>query len=240
MNSSFSGAPLADEGYVYSTYGNIKYLKHAVASVKTLRRYDENRPVALFCSEKHKELLDEHSIELFTHVFILPEEYRSITGFKHNVYRFMPFSRNLYLDSDILWCKNPDNLWKQFSAYQFTITGNQSSDLFFGAPKGFGVVTDFLLRRRRRTLKRFDLTYLSRVQSGLIYSADYELSKQVCELAKTMLSKRSETHFRSRKEEVGRSEESCEWSFAMAMAKLKVQVVPWLSVYISVINLYMI
>lgn len=229
MNSSFSGAPLADEGYVYSTYGGIKYLKHAVASVKTLRRYDEKRPVALFCSEKHREILSEHKIELFTHIFELPKEYRSITGFKHNVYRFMPFGKNLYLDSDILWCKNPDNLWKQFCAYRFTITGNQSSDLFFGAPKGFGVIIDFLLRRRKRTLRRFDLTYLSRVQSGLIYTSDYELTKQVCELAKVMLSRRDETHFRSRKEEVGRSEESCEWSFAMAMAKLKVQVIPWLN-----------
>ena len=133
---------------------------------------------------------------------------------------FLTFKKNLFLDSDILWCKNPDNLWKQFNAYQFTITGNQTSDLFFGAPKGFPVLKDFLLRRRKRTLKRFNLTYLSRVQSGMIYAADYDLTKEVCELAKEMLSRREETHFRSRKEEVGRSEESCEWSFAMAMAKL--------------------
>lgn len=229
MNSSFSSAPLADEGYVYSTYGNIKYLKHAVASIKTLRRYDEKRPVALFCSKKHEELLSEISADLFTHIFHLPEEHRSITGFKHNVYRFMPFKRNLFLDSDILWCKNPDALWEQFSAYKFTITGNQSSDLFFGAAKGFPVLKDFLLRRRKRTLRRFNLTYLSRVQSGMIYAADSELTKEVCDLAKTMLSRRGETHFRSRKEEEGRSEESCEWSFAMAMAKLKVQVMPWLN-----------
>lgn len=233
MNSSFSGAPLADEGYVYSTYGKIKYLKHAVASVKTLRRYDDKRPVALFCSDAHKDLLSEYSIDLFTHIFHLPDEFRSITGFKHNAYRFMPFKNNLLLDSDILWCKNPDNLWEHFYPYEFTITGNQSSDLFFGAPKGFPVLKDIFLRRRKRTLKRFDLTYLSRVQSGLIYAADYKLTKQVCELAKEMLSRRSETHFRSRKEEVGRSEESCEWSFAMAMAKLKIQVIPWLNGYES-------
>lgn len=230
MNSSFSGEPLADEGYVYSTYGNIKYLKHAVASVHTLRRYDKQRPVTLFCSNAHKKLILEHSLEhLFTHVFHLPNEYRSITGFKHNVYRFRTYKKNLFLDSDILWCKDPDNLWNQFSAYEFTITGNQTSDLFFGAHKGFGVLKDFFLRRRKRTLRRFNLTYLSRVQSGMIYSADHELTKEVCELAKEMLSRRSETHFRSRKEEVGRSEESCEWSFAMAMSKLKIQVIPWIN-----------
>ncbi|MDZ7682575.1 MAG: hypothetical protein U5J63_12910 [Fodinibius sp.] len=38
-------APL--KGYVYNTYGHPKYLKHAVASVVSLRRYDEERPVAL-------------------------------------------------------------------------------------------------------------------------------------------------------------------------------------------------
>ena len=230
METFFSGAPLADEGYVYSTYGKLKYLKHAIASVKTLRRYDQSRPVALFCSNEHKEILSEHDIDhLFTHIFPLPEEYPPITGFKHNAYRFLAFKKNLFLDSDILWCKNPDNLWKQFSAYKFTITGNQTSDLFFGAPKGFAVLMDLLLRRRNRTLKRFDLTYLSRVQSGLIFAEDYDLTKKVCKLAQEMLSRRGETHFRSRKEEKGRSEESCEWSLAMAMSKLEIQVLPWLN-----------
>ena len=88
---------------------------------------------------------------------------------------------------------------------------------------------DLLLRRRNRTLKRFDLTYLSRVQSGLIFAEDYDLTKKVCKLAQEMLSRRGETHFRSRKEEKGRSEESCEWSLAMAMSKLEIQVLPWLN-----------
>ncbi len=234
MDYSFSGESLADEGYIYSTYGKLKYLKHATASVKTLRRYDKERPVVLFCSEEHKEILNDQNIDhLFTHIFHLPEEYRSITGFKHNVYRFLPFKRNLFLDSDILWCKDPDNLWKQFSAYSFTITGNQTSDPFFGAPKGLSVLKDIFLGRRERTLKRFDITYLSRVQSGLIFAQDYDLTKEVCELAKEMLSRRAETHFRSRKEEEGRTEESCEWSFAMAMAKLEVQVIPWVNGYES-------
>lgn len=230
METSLSGKPLADEGYVYSTYGDLKYLKHAIASVQTLRRYDRDRPVALYCSNEHKEILLDLKIQnLFTHILHLPEVYRSITGFKHNVYRFLVFKKNLFLDSDILWCKNPDNLWKQFSAYKFTITGNQTSDLFFGAPKGFRVLKDIIFRRRKRTLRRFDITYLSRVQSGLIFADDYDLTKQVCELAKEMLNRREETHFRSRKEEKGRSEESCEWSYAMAMAKLDVQVIPWLN-----------
>ncbi|MDZ7718691.1 MAG: hypothetical protein U5K72_07750 [Balneolaceae bacterium] len=234
METTFSGKPLADEGYVYSTYGKLKYLKHAVSSVQTLRRYDQDRPVALFCSKEHKEILSNYSLSsLFTHIFHLPEEYQSITGFKHNVYRFLAFKKNLFLDSDILWCKNPDNLWKQLSAYKFTITGNQTSDLFFGAPKGFRVLIDVLFRRRKRTLRRFDITYLSRVQSGLIYADDYDVTEQVCELAKEMLSRQDETHFRSRKEEKGRSEESCEWSYAIAMAKLKLQVFPWLNGYES-------
>jgi hypothetical protein len=234
MESSISGAPLADEGYIYSTYGDLKYLKHAIASVKTLRRYDTDRPVALFCSDEHKEILKEYKIDhLFTHIFHLPKEYRSITGFKHNAYRFLAFKKNLFLDSDIIWCKQPNNLWRQFNAYQFTITGNQSADLFFGAPKGLSVLKDIFLGKRKRTLKRFNLTYLSRVQSGMIFAEDSELTKRVCELAKQMLNKREETHFRSRKEEEGRSEESCEWSFAMAMAKLEVQVIPWLNGYES-------
>jgi hypothetical protein len=43
-----------------------------------------------------------------------------------------------------------------------------------------------------------------------------------------MLDRKNETHFRSRKMEQGRSEESCEWSLAMAMSKLNIPVYPWL------------
>ncbi|MEX0649223.1 MAG: hypothetical protein WEA56_01995 [Balneolaceae bacterium] len=234
MSDTFSGKKLAPEGYVYNTYGKKLYLKQAVASVTTLRRYDKERPVALFCSIEHKEILQENSLSnVFDHIYLLPDENASIPGFKHYVYKFMPFEKNLYLDGDIVWCRHPDFLWKSFSPYPFTITGNQISDVFFGSSKGIGILNDILLFRRWRTLKRFNITYLSRVQSGMIYAADEEKTKEVCELAQLMLDKRHLTHFRSRKEESGRTEETCEWSLAMAMAKLKIQVYPWVFGYNS-------
>lgn len=234
MEDVFLGKKLAPEGYIYNSFGKKKYLKHAVASVTSLRRYDKKRPVALYCTPEHKKILQEASLlDFFDYIFHLPEQYRSITGFKHNVFRFMPFERNLYLDSDIIWCRKNDFLWQSFQSYDFTITGNQRSDNFFGGPKGVGVIKDVILRRRMRTLKRFGLTYLSRVQSGMIFAADFERTRAICELAAEMLQKRHLTHFRSRKEEPGRSEESCEWSLAMAMAKLKIQVYPWLQGYNS-------
>ena len=234
MSSSYSDTKLADEGYVYVTYGDHKYLKHAIASVITLRRYDEKRAVALFCSGDHKLLLEKYGIDdVFTHVFELPAENQSITGFKHNLHKFLPFQKNLFTDSDILWCKNPENLWNSLSGYSFTITGNQIADLFFGATKGIAVLKDYFLGYRKKTLKRFDLTYLSRVQAGMIYTSDDKLAKKVCDQSKHFFEKRDLTHFRSRKEEQGRKEESCEWSLAMAMAKLKLQVYPWLNGYES-------
>lgn len=216
------------EGYVYVSYGHPKYLKHVLASLVSLRRYDRTRPVALICSQKQKDILKEHNLEsAFKYIQIIPEEHASIVGFKHNVHQYMIFERNIYLDSDIVWCKNPDTLWKAFSPFDFTITGNLTSDSFFGASKGFGVLKDVLLSRRKRTLKRFGLTYLSRVQSGLMYAADHELTKRVCELAGEMLDRKNETHFKSRKMEKGRTMESCEWSLAMAMSKLNVPIYPW-------------
>lgn len=230
----FSGNKLDGEGYVYNTYGKEKYLRHAVASVETLRRYDQKRPIVIYCSKNHADLLAKKPLnDIFTKVFILPQENQSITGFKHNIDRFMPFEKNLYLDSDIIWCKNPDPLWQSFSPYRYTITGNQTSDNFFGGPKGIGILKDVLFRKRNRTLKKFDLTYLSRVQSGMIYASDYELTRQVCKWAKKMLKDKHLTHFRSRMEESGRNEESCEWSLAMAMSKLKLQVYPWFYGYTS-------
>ncbi|MDX1671057.1 MAG: hypothetical protein R3211_01855 [Balneolaceae bacterium] len=225
---------MAEEGYIYTTYGHPKYLKHAIASVASLRRYDDERPVALVCDKKHKDILHEYGLsEIFDLVRELEPERASIVGFKHNLQDYLFFEKNLFMDSDIVWCKNPDPLWQSFIPYDFTITGTQVSDNFFGGPKNFGVVKDVLLKRRERTLKRFGLTYLSRVQTGMIFASDYALTRRVCELAKYMLSRKDDTHFRSRKFEQGRSEESCEWSLAMAMSKLNVPVYPWLQGHTS-------
>jgi hypothetical protein len=225
---------LAPEGYVYTTYGHPKYLKHAVASVVSLRRYDEERPVALACEEKHKAILEEKNLtELFDHIHVLSPDRTSIVGFKHHIHDYMFFEKNIFLDSDIVWCKDPDSLWQSFEPYPFTTTGTQVSDNFFGGPKHIGIIGDILLRRRKRTLKHFGLTYLSRVQTGMMYAQDYNLTKKVCELAQKMLDRKDETHFRSRTLEQGRSEESCEWSLAMAMSKLDLPVYPWLQGHTS-------
>lgn len=230
MDHDLNGIKLAAEGYVFVTYGENKYLKNALSSVTTLRRYDTQRPVVLFCSPEHHKLLKEHAIDdIFNFIFQLPAENQSIIGFKHNLHQFLPFNKNLIIDSDTLWCKNPDSLWNSLSGYGFTITGTQKADLFFGSSKGFSILGDLLMMKRQRTLKKFNLTYLSRVQAGMIYVSDHKLAEIVCGEAKNFFKDRNFTHFKSRKEETGRDDESCEWSLAMAMAKLKLQVFPWLN-----------
>ncbi|MEX0609955.1 MAG: hypothetical protein WD016_07655 [Balneolaceae bacterium] len=217
-----------NEGYVYVSYGHPKYLKHVIASVVTLRRYDTTRPVAIACTEKHRAFLEKNNLShLFDVIHHLPEEHASIVGFKHNFYHYLFFDNNIFLDSDIIWCKNPDSLWQSLKPFGFTVTGNLVSDNFFGAPKSIGVVKDILLGRRRRTLKRFGLTYLSRAQTGVMYASDYSLTKKTCKLAGEMIKRKNETHFQSRKKEKGRTEESCEWSLAMAMAKLDIPIYNW-------------
>ncbi len=216
-----------EEGYVYHTYGPDRYVRDAVASVHTLRRYDSERPVALFCPPGHIEALRKHNLDTyFQYIELLPESHRSIIGFKHHLHRFMPFGRSLYVDSDMVWCRNPDPLWVQLSAFPFTATGLERADFFFGGPKGIAITLDFLLDRRRRTMRRFGLQHLPRVQAGMIYSQDREVTQSVCEMASAFLERRDETHFRSRLNE-GRTEESCEWSLAMAMSQLRLHVFPW-------------
>lgn len=229
MLKSIKKEKAAKEGYIYVSYGHVKYLKHAITSVVTLRRYDTKRPVALICTDKHRHFLEEKGLSnLFDIIHPLPEEHSSIVGFKHNIHHYLIFERNIFLDSDIVWCRDPKGLWQSLKPFKFTITGNLTSDNFFGAAKNAGVVKDILLGRRKRTLKRFGLTYLSRVQTGLIYAADYDKAKKACELAGEMLDNKDKTHFRSRKMEQGRTQESCEWSLAMAMSKLDIPVYPWL------------
>lgn len=218
------------QGYVYTSYGKPKYLRHAVASALTLRRYDNHRPIAIVCTQAHLDILNsEGSLrDIFEVKHLLEPQFASIVGFKHNMDQFLFFEQSIFIDSDIVWCKSPDNLWNALSAYSFTTTGVQNADHFFGAPKGLGVLWNILLKKRERTLKKFGLSYLSRVHSGVMYAQDHELTKQVTALAKEMLNRKNETHFQSRLKEIGRSLESCEWSLAMAMSKLDLPVYPWL------------
>lgn len=226
--------PAPVEGYVLHTYGPERYVRHAVASVVTLRRHDAERPVALYCPESHRAALEAHGLDtLFQHIEVLPEAHRSIVGFKHHLHRFMPFDRCLFVDADMVWCRNPDPLWQQLAAHPFTATGLERADFFFGGPKGFGVLVDVVLDRRRRTMQRFGLTSLPRVQAGMIYAQDVAVAREVCETASYFLGERAQTHFRSRLSENGRSEESCEWSLAMAMSRLRLQVVPWFQGHLS-------
>lgn len=219
----------SSRGYVYTSYGHPKYLKHAVCSLISLRRYDQDKPAALICTQNHSDILRKHNLRsIFNEIIPLEDPHASIVGFKHNICEYMPFDRNLYLDSDIIWCKDPAPLWESFSIYPFTITGTLISDNFFGGPKHIGVLKDILLQRRQRTLNRFGLTYLSRVQTGMIYAEDAGLTKEVCSLAASYLEKIDQTHFQSRLKEKGRDQESCEWSMAMAMSKLNLPVFPWL------------
>ncbi len=215
------------EGYVLHTYGKDKYLRHAVASLVTLRRHDSERPVALYCTESHRTILRQQNLaHLFSPIALLPEAHQSIVGFKLHLHRFMPFERCLYVDADIVWCRPLDKLWTQLSVYPFTATGLDRADFYFGGPKSLGIVWEFLRDRRQRTLDRFGLTSLPRVQAGMIYASDTFMTREVCEAAASFLARSGETHFRTRFHE-GRTEESCEWSLAMAMSRLRLPVYPW-------------
>ena len=215
------------EGYVLHTYGPEKYLRHAVASVLTLRRHDHTRPVALYADRSQIDRLKEVGLDsMFAVLEELPEAHRSIVGFKHHLDSFRPFERNLYVDSDIVWCRNPDPLWQRLSTFDFTATGLHKADFWFGGPKGLSILVDRLLDRRRRTMRRFGLTYLPRVQAGMIYAADEKVTGEAMSAARDFLQRREDTHFRSRLDE-GRSEESCEWSLAMAMSYLNLPVFDW-------------
>ena len=225
--------PVPEEGYVLHTYGSEDYVHHAVASVVTLRRHDARRPVALFCPPSHRALLEQYGLDtLFTLVEDLPEAHRSIVGFKHHLHRFMPFERSLFIDADMVWCRNPDPLWMQLSVYPFTATGLERADFYFGGPKGVSVALEIIRDRRSRTLRSFGLTHLPRVQAGMIYAQDRALTQRVCETAAGFLKRHAETHFRSRFHE-GRTEESCEWSMAMAMSQLELPIYQWYQGYNS-------
>jgi len=100
------------EGYIFNSYGKIDYLKYVIACITTIRRYDKTRKIALYCSKNQKDFIITNNLkEWFDVLELLDEKYQSITGFKHNLHLFCAFDRNLFIDSDIIWLKNPDPMW---------------------------------------------------------------------------------------------------------------------------------
>jgi hypothetical protein len=220
---------MPQEGYVFPVYGPVKYLKMALAAIKTLRRVDDSRPIALACEYAHIQVLERLNLtNLIDDFIILEPQHCSITGFKHHVWKFQLYPRTLFLDCDMVFCKNPDRLWQSLYPYEFTATGSLTSDPFFGGPKGLAVIKDILFQRRRKTLSKFGVTYLNRVQSGVMYVRDNAKARKICATAASCLNRMDETHFQSRLKESGRTEESCEWSLAIAMALHQVPVYPWI------------
>ncbi|MCH8567658.1 MAG: hypothetical protein LAT67_05315 [Balneolales bacterium] len=225
-------ASIKQEGYVFTSYGKLKYLHDVIVCVDSIRRYDKTRPIAIYASQEHIDTLRERGLDdYFQFKGILEPQYQSIVGFKHSIHKFMPFDRNLYLDSDMIWCRNPDPLWHNLQPYGFTITGVDSADVFFGASKSIGIAFDILLRRRQKTLKRFGLTHLPRVQTGMMYASNQALAEEVGRKASYFLDQMDQTHFVSRTKEKNRNLESCEWSLGMAMSSLKTHVYPWFNGY---------
>ena len=216
------------EGYVLHAYGPERYLHHAVASATALRRHDTRRPIALYCPDEHADRLRHHDLDgLFERVEPLPEAHRSIVGFKHHLDRFMPYARTLFVDSDIVWCRSPDAFWRALAPYPFTSTGDAEADIWFGAAKDATVLADLVLRRRARTLRRLGLARLPRVLTAIVFAQDRETTEAVCASARGFLARRDETHFKSRLDEKGRTLESCEWSLALAMSALGLDVFRW-------------
>ena len=234
MNPSTQTKPSKGQGYVYCSHGAPKYLIYALVAARRIRAHDIKRPIALFASQNHLDLLRAWNLDsLFQHLQLLPPESCSIIGFKHHTEKFMPFEQNMYLDTDMLLLRNPDTLWHQFTPFGYTYTGQESADVFFGGPKHFGIVVDAVTHKRKKTIRNFDLDHLYRAQTGIMYASDPDLTRQVNELARSFYQRQDETHFISRKNEKGRTLDSCEWSLAMAMSHLKLHVVPWFNGYES-------
>jgi hypothetical protein len=222
------------EGYIFTSYGKKKYLKHAFVSASTIRRYDKKRPVALVCSKEHFDYINKNNLNaFFDRIEILSEEHESIVGFKHNLDQYMLFDRNMYLDSDMIMCRRPQNLWHRLLPYGFTITGQESADVFHGGHKSLNIFWDILFRRRQKTLKKFDISHLYRVQTGIMYASDLNLTQNILSKARYYFQNKKRTHFVSRINESGRKLESCEWSLSMAMSKLELYVTPWFDGYES-------
>ena len=146
------------------------------------------------------------------------------------------FDQQIYLDSDILWCKHPNVLWKAFEPHNICAIGHPKAGGTFGYCYGKEYISNILLFKRKRTLRKFNLKGIPRISAIAIFSKNRDITASACQQARWFFTQKHLTHFNGGKNIRIDNEESCEWSMAMAWAKFHLSVIKFVQkdiVYIS-------
>ena len=99
------------EGLLTIAYGRPKYIKMARALALSYRRFNPGRPFAVVTDEANAHTLRQY----FDDVLIAKPEYGPGVVQKLHADLYSTFAMTLFVDSDCLFYKHPDELWDLYA-----------------------------------------------------------------------------------------------------------------------------
>jgi hypothetical protein len=110
---------ILSEGLITIAYGPTKYIRMARALALSYRRQNQLRPIAIVTDDSNTKDLENY----FDVVIPLNPSYGVGVVQKLNLDHYSPFDETLFVDSDCLFYKSPERIWRLYASKDFTVRG---------------------------------------------------------------------------------------------------------------------
>jgi hypothetical protein len=107
------------ERLITIAYGPEKYIRMARALALSYRRHNQRRPFAIVTDDRNTKDLENY----FDLVIPLNPTYGVGVVQKLNLDRYSPFDETLFADSDCIFYKSPERIWRLYASKDFTVRG---------------------------------------------------------------------------------------------------------------------
>jgi hypothetical protein len=206
----------APEGLLTLSYGGPKYIRMAQALSLSYRRHNSDRPFAIITDQASAHTLRAY----FDDVIIVKPEYGPSTTQKLYVDLYSPFARTLFVDSDCLFYKHPDELWNLYAHGPFSIRGWRylTGDTDYERRAPYRWVQD-----TSQFLKQNGISRFAHFNGGVFYFDRSETAKRVFVIGRSLYESREEFGFVPFKS----APISDEPAMAVAMEKCGIDMDPW-------------
>jgi hypothetical protein len=204
------------EGLITIAYGPEKYIRMARALALSYRRQNQLRPFAVVTDDSNTKDLEHY----FDVVIPLNLTYGAGVVQKLNLDRYSPFDETLFVDSDCLFYKSPERIWRLYAGKDFTVRGwrylTGRTEYEKKSPYEFVRDTPDFLRQN-------NITRLPHFNSGVLFFRKSETASNVFINARSVYERRTTLGFVPFKN----APIADEPAFAVALEISNVEMDPW-------------
>jgi hypothetical protein len=207
------------EGLLTIAYGRPKYIRMAKALSLSYRRHKPNRPFAIVTDEANAQTLRTY----FDAVIAVKPEYGSGVVQKLSADLYSPYAKTLFVDSDCLFYKHPDELWNLYAHAPFSVRGWRylTGDTDYEKRTPYEWVRD-----TSQFLKLNQISRLAHFNGGVFYFDHSDAAEKVFSISRSVYERRAELGFVPFKGAPINDEPA----MAVAMEKCGIKMDPWDSI----------